>query len=484
MDFKSWIENVEGMASIYAFDVLPDGSYSEIRLMEYNSDNFFMMSLPPEAPKFYPGIPYRTYFTDLNFENFVYKSATSHEPLYSYVNARGGWIKGLYLPISEPGTVSVEVNKQRAENSGKKTYYCLYVVHFAPDVTSDSMTQRSTEVSNAVINISIRLHETQDFFKAMAAAAGEIRSVCGAQICSIYTVDTDSHKCFFINEEGVQKERLEAFTVEMGCSPYEIALRWEKDLAMSDCLLLDDLSVIEQRDPVWYKSLCDHEIRNIILYAVRFNQMLVGFIWAANYDTSKMMKIKETLELTTFVIAAVIANNQLVSRLEEKSSTDGLTRLGSRNALNERVDRLVSGTDKMPDRIGIVYADINGLKRVNDSEGHDAGDRLLKKAAALLKASFGDHEIYRAGGDEFVMICQNTDEDELERLLSQLRALTDSTQDVSFALGKCFCDKDNDIVRAMQTADDNMYKDKQDYYRHHPEKDRRNRKRSGDQQTD
>ena len=121
MDYKSWIENVEGMASIYSFDVLPDGTYSEIRLMEYNSDNFFMMNLPPQAPKFYPGIPYRTYFTDLNFENFVYQSAVSNEPLYSYVNARGGWIKGIYLPITEPGTVSVAEVKKQKESTGTKT---------------------------------------------------------------------------------------------------------------------------------------------------------------------------------------------------------------------------------------------------------------------------------------------------------------------------------------------------------------------------
>ena len=480
MDHKSWIENVEGMASIYSFDVLPDGTYSEIRLMEYNSDNYFMMGLPPEAPKFYPGIPYRTYVTDLNFESFVYKCATTHEPLYSYVNARGGWIKGMYLPISEPATVSVEVNKRRAENPGKQTYYCLYVVHFAPEVASDSMAPRTPEVSNAVIDISIKLHETQDFHQAMAACAVKIKDVCGAEKCSIYTVDTNSQKCEFINDKGLQKTAIEAFSAEMGCSLYEVALRWEEDLALSDCLLLDDLSVIEERDPLWYRSLIKHDIRNIILYAVRFNQMLVGFIWAANYDTSRMMQIKETLELTSFMIAAVIANSQLVSRLEEKSSKDGLTRLGSRGSMNERVDRLVYGEDELPEQMRIVYADLNGLKRVNDTEGHEAGDRLLKKAAALLKASFGEYEIFRAGGDEFVMFCEDITEAELGRLVTQLRALADSTEDVSFALGTCLCDSDIGIIRAMQIADENMYKDKEEYYRRHPERDRRRTSRDTD----
>ena len=58
----------------------------------------------------------------------------------------------------------------------------------------------------------------------------------------------------------------------MGRSPFQVAEAWEADLALSDCLLLQDLKVIEERDPVWYKSLSSHEIRNIILYAIRFNQ--------------------------------------------------------------------------------------------------------------------------------------------------------------------------------------------------------------------
>lgn len=149
--------------------------------------------------------------------------------------------------------------------------------------------------------------------------------------------------------------------------------------------------------------------------------------------------------------------------------------------MNERVDRLLSGEDKLPEKMGIVYADLNGLKLINDSKGHNAGDRLLKKAAALLKASFGDHEIFRAGGDEFVMFCPDITSDELEHHVTQLRALADSTEDVSFALGTCFCQGDYDVIRAMQTADENMYKDKKEYYLRNPEKDRRRQRRGTDQ---
>ncbi len=228
---------------------------------------------------------------------------------------------------------------------------------------------------------------------------------------------------------------------------------------------------MQERDPAWYQSLCTYDIKNMILYAVRNHQSLVGFIWAANFDAAKMVQIKETLELTSFLIAAVIANHQLVSKLEEKSTIDGLTQVSSRNAMNDRVDRFVAGAEQLPAVMGVAFADLNGLKTVNDDEGHEAGDRLLARAGSLLKLAFGDYEIYRAGGDEFVILCPGITEEKLEHLIRQLRSLADST-DVSFAVGSVYASGDYDIRKVLHTADERMYKDKQEYYRQHPEKDR------------
>ena len=106
MDFQSWITNIDGLAGVYAFDILPDGSFSEIRLMAVNKQNEGILFRRPDAPEFYPGIPYREYWSDVNFEDYVYRCASTGQPLYSYVNAHGFWLKGFYLPVTEPGTAS------------------------------------------------------------------------------------------------------------------------------------------------------------------------------------------------------------------------------------------------------------------------------------------------------------------------------------------------------------------------------------------
>ena len=460
MDYQKWIESIQGMAGIYSFDILPDGSYSEIRLMAVNRENSASLAVMPDAPEFYPGIPWRRYFTDINFESYIYRCGGSNEMLYSYANAHGFWLKGFYLPM--------QTQPPSAENAAR-TVYCLYVGTISPQPESDSMCQHSPEVASAVMNISIRLHQSQDFTRAMAATVGELNRVCGSENCALYMVDKSKQDCSVINVNGAQDPFLHHLCDEMGRTPYETALRWEEDLADSDCLILDDLHIVEERDPVWYQSLCAYHIRNIILYGVRFNQELVGFIWAADFDTDKMIQIKETLELTSFLIGAVIANHQLVSRLEIMSTVDALTQVSNRNALDARTGQLEAG--ERPAAIGVVYADLNGLKNVNDVGGHDAGDKLLKKTSALLKIVFSDHEVYRAGGDEFVILCPDITEEQLTQQTAQLRAMADNTPDVSFAVGAGYFSGDYDIRSAMQIADERMYQDKKAYYQQHPEKE-------------
>ena len=464
MDQLEWINSFGYMTSIYAFDILPDGSFSEIRLMAVNPINAAMLKRNPKAPPFYPGIPWRSYFTDINFESFCYQAGSTAVPLYSYVNAHGFWLKGFYIPLLIGGEPAPD---------GTRTVYVLYVLNHSKEMQSDAMTKHSAEVSEAVIDISIKLHETQDFYQAMADANAAIRRVCGAEQCSLLIVDQESRKCELINEFGVCHELLAGIAQAMKCSEYEVAQAWERDLAGSDCMLLEDLSVIKERDPAWYASLEAYSIKSIVFYAVRCHQQLVGFIWAANFDTSKMMQIKETLELTSFLLAAVIANHLLVHKLEQRSTIDSLTQVGSRNAMDDQLERFAKAWEFLPETMGVVYADLNGLKTVNDEKGHDAGDKLLSRAAALLKIAFGDYDIYRAGGDEFVIFCPEITEEELNEHVAQLRGLTANTSDVRFAVGAVFCSNRYDINQALQTADERMYLDKEEYYRRNPDKCRR-----------
>ena len=128
MDFQSWIEKIDGMAGIYSFDIMDDGSFGEIRLMALNSKNTGVFAANPNAPEFYPGIPWRAYFTYLNFESFIYRAASTNNQLYSYVNAHGFWLKGFYLPLI------INDDDTFPKRDGVRTVYCLYVGTISPEV--------------------------------------------------------------------------------------------------------------------------------------------------------------------------------------------------------------------------------------------------------------------------------------------------------------------------------------------------------------
>lgn len=455
MDLQKFVEGLDTNASVFSFDRLPDGSFSELRIMGANNGFKAMFALNPMAPKYEPGLPARAFFHDPNFENFCYRCASEKKPLYSYVNAHGSWLTGMYLPV---------------ESDTEGTFNCCYILTISQELESEKMSKHSSEIANAVLDMNIKLNKEQDFVKAITGAVRDIKQICSSNLCSIVIVDNRTQACTFINENGENNEYMHQLASGMGRTPYEVAVAWNRDLAGSDCLLLDDLTVIKERDPEWYDSLNAWGINSIVLYSIKFNNELVGFIWAANFDVTSMMKIKETLELSTFFIGAVIANHQLLQRLEVMSMFDMLTGVSNRNAMNKRTDSL---SGYKPNDLGIIITDLNGLKEVNDKFGHNAGDKLLQRAAAIVKKVFDDMEIYRAGGDEFVIICPDISKDELDRRVASLREEMNGTDDVSFAVGVGYFSGDYDIRKAMKIADENMYLDKQHYYAEHPEKKRK-----------
>jgi diguanylate cyclase (GGDEF)-like protein len=115
--------------------------------------------------------------------------------------------------------------------------------------------------------------------------------------------------------------------------------------------------------------------------------------------------------------------------------------------------------------------DVNGLKTTNDTQGHPAGDDLLRDVAATLK-DLGDDklEVYRVGGDEFMVIATDTDKEDFAKLKEILVNNCERPNRAHFAVGACHSDDvDGSIIKAMQTADATMYEVKEEYYSRHPE---------------
>lgn len=166
--------------------------------------------------------------------------------------------------------------------------------------------------------------------------------------------------------------------------------------------------------------------------------------------------------------AVTLDNHALTSRLRELASTDGLTGLANRSRFDQCLASVIARKQRSPDSdFSLIAADINGLKRVNDNQGHEAGDQLIIVAASLLLAASRETELVaRIGGDEFVVICPATRNAGAVRLIERLRARLGAQQQVpavSLSLGAADS-SECDPSEVLGLADRRMYADKAKFH--------------------
>ena len=219
------------------------------------------------------------------------------------------------------------------------------------------------------------------------------------------------------------------------------------------------MDYVKNKNPKWYESLTKSGIDSLVLFRLKSGNDQIGYMWVSNFKADDSTKIKELLEMTTFILGYEIGNKLLVDKLTTLSSIDVLTGLYNRNKMNSYMMEM----NELRDPIGVVFLDINGLKQVNDIEGHLAGDNLIKRASKLLKKVFKGSYIFRAGGDEFVVIIKNVCKEEIENKLGILKKES-KKYNVSFAYGYSITDDSKEIDKILKEADANMYNNKREFY--------------------
>lgn len=122
-------------------------------------------------------------------------------------------------------------------------------------------------------------------------------------------------------------------------------------------------------------------------------------------------------------MAPVLEAKRLTETLRESSLRDAMTGLNNRRFLEEYVDTLIASNRRRKATIAILMLDLDYFKVVNDTYGHDAGDSVLKALAAVLKNSVRASDmVIRFGGEEFLIVLQETDADGAMRVGENIRA--------------------------------------------------------------
>lgn len=460
---QEYVNQFDSMTCIMSVEKNPDGSNGTMRIEVGNKAycaTFEQNDTIDMHSKFVPGQEYTAYIPkDLNFEHFILSSAVNKKVMHAYIHPDrfDVWFNIFSIPL---------------DFNDPNKYYCTYTQELSTEASADQMANLSAKTTSDVLKTCIKLRSTKNFLKTMDEVIEDIRHICGSNFCCIMLTDFKSNKCSLLSESTAPEIGHHSLLDYLNESFIDIVKTWIDTIGGSNCLIIkseEDMEEIKARNPVWYESMQEAKINSLVLFPLQYNNETIGFIWATNFDTKDTDHIKETLELTTFFVASEIANYQLLQKLEVLSSTDLLTGVKNRNAMNNRVLKIVTGRERVPKNYGVVFADLNGLKTINDDDGHNAGDTLLKNASAALKECFEGAEIYRAGGDEFLLISMGKSKEELEAQIEALRKKADAPEPVSFAVGFYYEQNGGDIRAAMREADSRMYEDKKLYYELHPE---------------
>lgn len=185
----------------------------------------------------------------------------------------------------------------------------------------------------------------------------------------------------------------------------------------------------------------------------------LGFTEVVNPSALAFKSASLLLSTLTLFLASMLRNRDTFRSLERLSTTDQLTGAGNRRGFTEYIRAVPDGIF-----LAFIFGDLNGLKRINDTQGHEAGDHLLQQAVRHMKALSGDNAVFRMGGDEFMVIARNASEQQAQQLVRELLARYRSSG-ISMALGVVVCQTPiANIDEALSQADREMYTDKERIY--------------------
>lgn len=173
-------------------------------------------------------------------------------------------------------------------------------------------------------------------------------------------------------------------------------------------------------------------------------------------------------EALTRQAAKVLLRIRLQDRVRSIAMHDPLTRLPNRALFEERLNELAARTAYEGSSLAVLFLDLDGFKSVNDGNGHDVGDRLLREVAARLRATVREDDVIgRSGGDEFMVACIRADENVAVAVADRLREAIAVPFDwlgddyrVTASIGVAVIGRESGappIARLVRVADQAMY---------------------------
>ena len=238
--------------------------------------------------------------------------------------------------------------------------------------------------------------------------------------------------------------------------PLHVVDVWMRAFERDDFYYISDLE--QEKGEDYYEILRVQDIQQLLAVPLRKNDRIIGFLGVDN--PREHNEDPTLLSSLQYFVTNSLERKRKKEYLKAMSYQDMLTGLYNRNRYMEVID---SEASRYFVCVGAAYIDLNGLKRMNDECGHEAGDELIRRCAAVLSEIF-PKKCYRVGGDEFVILVPGINECAFYEKIKLVRKKMQE-RNVSISLGALWQEKPDDLERMLRAADERMYVEKERYHR-------------------
>lgn len=342
-----------------------------------------------------------------------------------------------------------------------KKGYCAYIIH---DVTAEKRKEETREIiskSNNVIIECAKLLSSNDFKKGVKAALKVLGTVLKADRVYILEAKRGEPGEMY---EWMDRQSGRGLPSKKVFDQFDIFTMWNKQLEGNNIVIIEDASIIKDLNKAIYDEILSGNISRYAIATLNDKKDIIGYLIVDNYTPNLDINLREVMESVGIFISEELRNNNMAKEMMYMSTHDVLTDLGNRQAFSSTL-RMLDGM-KLP--VGICFVDINGLKEVNDTRGHDAGDNLIKDVANAIGSVFKKKYCYRIGGDEFIAVVPQIEQEHFAALSEKLRK---KSKKIPMAIGAIWQYNPENIEELVNYADQLMYNDKAEYYQN--SKDRR-----------
>lgn len=270
----------------------------------------------------------------------------------------------------------------------------------------------------------------------------------------------DEGRVFSVTYFYTKSENIKFFRVNSHLE-FELLDEWQEEIRKGNSILVEDIEKFRYVSKRLYDLLEERNVRKMIISPVVSDGKIHTYFIIDNPSELILNRVS-IIETISYFINGALENEKLNEVLTYNSYYDNLTGLFNRNKYLNDIEEI----PRKDNTIGILFMDINGLKSINDLYGHHHGDTILKEAADILKTVFRDYNVYRIGGDEYVVLAVGIKEETFAQRVKELKQRLFSSKECRAAVGYKWLDNSKNIEKEIILVDKDMYEDKKEYYRH------------------